>query len=135
MKYLMMALFAVSLVAACNTPSGTSSTTPKDELDGKWTMTSYSAFMPNIPTLSTGDIVWVFDSNKKSLTITKKDLEKLRVLGKAPGTYTYAVNDGMLTIGRSKFAYTLKNGTLVLNSNTDPRISADGPVMKFVGMR
>ncbi len=135
MKYIIISVFAILLIAACNTPTGTSQTGTKDELHGKWTMTSYVAFMPAIPELTTGDVVWDFNSNKKSLTVTKKDAEKHRVAGMPAGTYTYSVKDGIVLINGSDFAYTLKDGKLTLNSNTDPRLSSDGPVIQFVGMR
>jgi len=135
MKYIIISALNLLLLAACNTPTATTQTTAKDDLHGKWTMTSYVAFMPPIPALTTGDVVWEFNSSKKSLTVTKKDVEKHRAAGMPVGSYTYSVDDGKVIINGSDYTYGLKNGTLTLNSNTDPRISADGPVIQFVGMR
>lgn len=131
MRYLIISFLTVCLLGACDTVNQTTTSTPKDDLHGKWTIVSYSAFMPSLPEFSDGDVVWDFDSNKKTVTVSKKDPEKHRVAGMKPGTYPYSIKDEMLMINGSDYAYSFDDGKLKLDSNTDPRLSRDGPVIGF----
>ena len=54
-------------------------------LNGSWAMTSYLAFMDEIPTIEHGDVVYDFDLKAKTLTIENNVDE----------TYPYLGDDGI----------------------------------------
>jgi len=130
MKYLVTLVTALFLVSACNSTKTNTSTNP---LHGKWTIDSYSAFAPNLPTFSPGDVVWNFDCNKSTVTVIKKDANSYEY-PLDPGTYPYKIVDKKMMINGADYNYSLTNGKLKLDSNTDPRMSADGPVITFARM-
>jgi hypothetical protein len=107
-----------------------------DKMNGSWTMVSYSAYMPGIPTLEEGDILWAIDSKKSTISVAMKDKERSNNLGFEPDVYSYEIKLDKIIINKREYAYSrAEDGILKLDKNTDPRLSKDQPVMRFKRMK
>ena len=108
-------------------------------LDGKWTLKNYSAFMAlndgeKLPSYNDGDVVWEFSGN--SVIITKKNPNEKNDFSMSAGDYPLWKRKYMLAVSDKTYMFTIENdGRLVLDSNTDPRLSSDGPVLYFKRMK
>jgi len=136
MKKLLFLIAILSIAATCNDSKMTKKdNVANNKLAGKWTMTSYSAFIRGIPTLEAGDIVWTVDSKKSTVIVEMKDKEKTENLGLAPGSYSYEIKMDKIIIDKREYAFSIaEDGALKLDKNTDPKISRDQPVMRFKRM-
>lgn len=105
-----------------------------DDLHGEWTMTSFVAFLPALPEFNEGDIIWKFDAQKNQLIIEHKNPEKTDFSLKS-GSYAYSRSGAFITIDNHKYECKIDNEVLLLDSNTDPMLSRDGPVMQFKKVR
>ena len=101
-----------------------------DDLHGEWTMTSFVAFLPALPEFNEGDIIWKFDAQKNQLIVEHKYPESADFSLKA-GTYAYSRNGKYVTINNHKYECQIDKEALQLDSNTDPMLSRDGPVIQF----
>ena len=134
-------LFAgLLLTAACHTPNGAGGEGQPE----KWTLISFVAFMPDIPELTAGDIVWTMDPTDNALLVESR-LPEDEHWGPAPGQYTYqfeiveveglngeTVRQERISIEEAgSYLFSKEEDTMILDSNTDPRLSNDGPVMTF----
>ncbi len=136
MKQLLLLICILSIAATCNDSKMTKGQNMADDkMSGSWTMVSYSAFLPDIPTLEEGDIVWTIDTKKSTVSVTKKDKERIDNLGFEPGVYSYEIKLDKIIINKREYAYSIaEEGILKLDKNTNPRLSKDQPVMRFKRM-
>ena len=137
-KLLFLLSVLIFLATSCNNKATkkVAEVSDLDKLNGKWTMVSYSAFMPNIPSLADGDIIWRINRSKSEITVSMKNKTKTGNLGFEPGTYYYEVNKDKININGREYAYSFEaDGNLKLDKNTDPSLSKDQPVMRFKMMR
>lgn len=135
MKYVLLFSCLIFIAATC------SKTTSQEKsllqsLDGKWTMVSYVAFMPDLPILKKGDIIWKFDTKNAKVETKMKDAKRTEDIGFNPGTYSYKMDgDKIIINGRDYFYKINEDGTsMKLDKNTDPELSKDRPVMTFSRM-
>ena len=126
MKAVLPLLFLLIFSTSCSSTKNTAN----DKLNGKWTMTSYSAFLPRIPDIEDGDIIWEFDTKKSTVKVQKKKPEH-EFLGLKQGVYTYTKDTQKVNINGSDYFYILSDDQLKLDNNTDPRLSKDLPVILF----
>jgi hypothetical protein len=138
MKYILTIICLLSLAATCNNKTTTKANDKVETrsnttaINGKWTMVSYSAFLPNIPSLSEGDIVWKIDPATKTIAVLMKNPERTNDMGFNTGSYPYEIKgDKMIINGRTYLYMIEEDGSLKLDSNTDPNMSKDAPVMRF----
>lgn len=129
-----------------------------------YTMTSFVAFMPSLPHINYGDILYHFNWDSSKLVVEFRDAavdpstdttginQPTDFVGPAPGLYLFKIYDVQevedtpntpVPVIRSGTYIDLEGGgsylftkaedgsTISLNSNTDPRLSGDGPVMTF----
>jgi hypothetical protein len=127
----MTILMLLGLIIACS--SNDDKNEPINEgLEGKWEMTSYTAFMPSLPEISENDIEWTFNA----------ETQELKVINNLESEYPYIMKSGVydLKILNDKIIFVIKKDTmnykiidnnLSIDTNTDPRISKDGPIMEF----
>lgn len=106
-------------------------------LNGKWTITRFSAFTNQLPTYEPGDVVYEFKEAAYRLLVNRKESLPAQTPSLPSGEYSFGADDCLLFIGESMFFYEIntrkiKGGedkiTLLLDTNIDPSISADGPV-------
>jgi|GEM_PF-2936859 len=112
-------------------------------LSGQWTLKSYSTYsrMDNTesyPAYNDGDVVWSFDSN--NLVVTKRNPDEKNDFSLSSGSYQAFVNQYILGVrieGESQerlYMMTLKGDELILDSNLNPRMGPDDPVLTFKRM-
>jgi hypothetical protein len=127
----MTILMLLGFIIAC------SSNDDKNELingglEGKWEMTSYTAYIPSLPEISENDIEWTFNA----------ETQELKVINNLESEYPYIIKSGIygLKILNDKIIFVAEKDTmnykiidnnLSIDTNTDPRISRDGPIMEF----
>ena len=128
MKYLFI-FASIFIYYSCSTSKEIPASV--ENIDGSWAMISFSAFSPNIPTISDGDIIWSIDTNKSFVSISKRDPQKHQFIGPAEGDHFARNNNAILRVGDQMYLYSIKDNVLTLDSNVDPMLSNDLPVMQF----
>lgn len=145
-------LFALLCFNACQRPI--TSTTEDDPVAAtptieRFTMTNFVAFSPNLPQLEPGDIVYHFNWEDEEVEIVHH--RELEIFAPPPGVHQFEIieaeqeidfegNVALQTLlafenGRSYLFSKAEDGSnLILNSNKDPRLSGDGPVLFFERM-
>ncbi len=128
-KILLFTITLLSLFFSCS-----SDEEDFPHFDGEWNMKSYVAFMPSVPVLETNDVIWDFDTPNKILTVHNTVEAEYPYLLKT-GNYDYKFEGGQIAIKRNTdftyYNFDLSEKNLTLDSNTDPNISNDGPVIRF----
>ena len=132
-------LTALLLSSSCKTP--TTPDTP-DEMES-WTMMSWIAFSPSVPDLEAGDIIYQINWSTKELeviTILPAD----EMVAHLPGEYNFSLSsitneDGtnqLLEVDGTDYylSFSEDKQQMVWNSNTNPMLSDDLPVMTFARM-
>ena len=120
--------------------------TPYPNLSGKWTLTQYSAYMEidnseSYPEYNDGDVVWEFQGTSgRDLVITKKNPDDKNDFSIKQGTYEAYMNKHIIAIrvtdnfDQNLYMISLKDDKLILDSNLDPMLGPDGPVLTFKRM-
>ena len=108
---------------------------------GKWTLKSFSSFAPrekgaHYPAYADGDVIWDFGKGDDygNVIVSKVNPKEENEFSLAPGSYQYWTRQCLIKIGSRIYFCELTGDKLVLNSNTDPSISSDGPVLSFERM-
>jgi hypothetical protein len=127
----MTILMLLGLIIAC------SSNDDKNEpinggLEGKWEMTSYTAYMPSLPEISENDIEWTFNAETQELKVINNLDSEYPYIMKS-GVYDLKIlNDKIIFVAeKDTMNYKIIDNNLSIDTNTDPRISGDGPIMEF----
>lgn len=129
MKKILTLLLCTVLLCSCsddddNNPGNAN-------LNGRWNMNSYTAFLPDQPILEEGDITWAFNNDGTSLTVNNTVSDVYPYMLRS-GTYVTTVSDGTVAISYEGFVQTFEyeftNSTLTLR---DIQESGDGPHMQF----
>lgn len=121
-KLLILAL----LISFCSCKKG-DDTIVNTGLYANWTMTSYNAFTPPLPTLNAGDLTWRFYEN--NLIVQNN-------VGYQYGTLTQTgehafteINDTLSFVfannSVNKYVYSINNGKLIFTYVDDPLIADD----------
>ena len=131
MKKFTFLIAIIAIVSACSTKKNIQAQTTDVDINGTWTMTNYSAFAPNIPEIEDGDIVWNINLSKNSVRIVKKLPEKHGAIGPAQGEHFARKNSAIIRVGEQMYFYSLTGENLTLDSNIDPMLSNDLPVLSF----
>ena len=127
----MTILMLLGLIIAC------SSNDDKNEainggLEGKWEMTSYTAYMPSLPEISENGIEWTFNAETQELKVINNLESEYPYIMKS-GVYDLKIlNDKIIFVAeKDTMNYKIIDNNLSIDTNTDPRISRDGPIMEF----
>jgi hypothetical protein len=106
------------------------------------------------PAYNLGDVVWTFDTKKSTVTVVKKNPTEKNEFSLKEGTYVYTKEAEILNINGTDYLIYFnpddegieqfdsqgqpiekpKREVLRLDSNTDPTLSAEGPVLSFYKM-
>jgi hypothetical protein len=97
------------------------------ELDGKWEMTSFIAYVGNSP-LNSNDIEWTFDVENDQLTIVNNVELKYSYILESGIYNNLMITANTVTIKNVEYDYEIKNGKLVISDNPE----VDGPSMSFI---
>lgn len=126
-KVLFSFLLLAGFLTSCSNDAEKNVTINSD-LNGKWEMTSYSAFLPSLPEIEQNEIEWTFDLENSQLTIVNTvELEYPYIL--PSGNYNnLIITDHTIIISGVEYDYAIENG--ILNISEDPEI--DGPIMRFI---
>lgn len=155
MKQISILIIAVLCITSCSTLKNVS----KDPLQGKWSLHSYSAYMAidentTLPEYKMGDVVWTFDSRNSNLNIQKKNTSEKNDFSLKEGSYSYTREADKIRIAGQEYLISfnpdyselvsfdaqgketekIKREVLVLDTNTDPRLAKDAPVLYFYKM-
>lgn len=98
------------------------------ELNKTWEMISYVAFMPEIPEINEGDILWTIDIYNKKLTVENNIQEQYPYMTPS-GTYEIEITYNTITTSFFEYDYNIQDNTLIVSDEWE---SDDGPIMKFV---
>lgn len=109
------------------------------DFEGRWKMTMWSAFVTYIwdednPIPEPGEcgIEWYIDAENSTVTITKQITDSKNDYSRDPGTYSFQVDpSGYIFIDGIEYGYGLDEDELVLDSNLDPTVGGDEPVIQF----
>ena len=146
-KLLFITLISIAFLS-CNPPktvtttttTTTTSFTETNTLSGKWTLVNYSAYMSmpegGMPKFVPGDLVWDFGKGGATgrVTISKSSKMKLSPIVDS-GIHQFWSRKCLLTVDEQHFLYSFSGDKLIIDSNSDPRISADGAVLTFEQMK
>jgi hypothetical protein len=101
-------------------------------LEGKWEMTSYTAYMPSLPEISENGIEWTFNAETQELKVINNLESEYPYIMKS-GVYDLKIlNDKIIFVAeKDTMNYKIIDNNLLIDTNTDPRISRDGPIMEF----
>ena len=125
MKKLLLLFMAMGLFISC---SDDDDNTQVDTLNGSWTMTKYLAFAPQLPPLSDGDVIWVFNTENSTVSIYNQAAPYFS----EEGTFDYHLEGNAIFIHKDdyqlKYFYSFDNGSLKLESELS---TSDGPIMHF----
>lgn len=147
MKKLLLITLLSTTFLSCNPPRTiTEVSVPQVNVDkhatlsGKWTLVNYSAFMANLeedrPKFVPGDFVWDFGKGGASGRVIISQNPKLKMEPIiSSGTHRYWSRQCVLAIGDDLFLFSILGDKLVIDSNSDPRMSADGDVLTFERMK
>jgi hypothetical protein len=97
-----------------------------ENLNGSWTMTVYVAFMPALPELNPGDVVWRFDVANEKLHIQNQVAAAYPFLHPT-GSYEISLTAETVTIDAIVYDYFFQDGRLIIQDHPE----LDGPVMVF----
>lgn len=129
MKKLLLLFMSATLLMACSDDDNDSNTQPI-EVHGTWTMTQYLAFTPEMAPLTDGQVVWVFDNDNSTVTMSNQAAPYVSDIG----TFAYHLEgDNAIVIHSEegfehKYFYSFPEGKLRLESEL---ASSDGPIMVF----
>lgn len=127
-KFLLITAFS-ALFASCSDDDANNSGAG---LNGSWAMTSYLAFMDEVPTIEHGDVVYDFDLKAKTLTIENNVDETYPYLGD-DGIYPISISGNIITVDMGDYTsnnkYRFDNGELIIEDAQEN--IADGPVIRF----
>lgn len=120
MKNLFTLLVITVLTISCSGDDN-----PNSNLNGKWNMVSYVAFMPSIPELNEGDIVWTFSENR---LVIENNVEEQYPYLLTSGSYTIEYDTEHLYLEGIEWDYEINNNELTIIDLWD---SQDGPNIRF----
>jgi hypothetical protein len=127
--YLILSTLLILGLSACEKEAATGESVKSLSFTGDWHLVEYRAFMPSVPNLQRGDVIWFFDSQAQTVAVQNSTNVSLDA-----GTYPYIVNSNNKTISiqvsgyTQIFDYDFSNGELVLSDSPE----VDGPWMRFV---
>ena len=95
-------------------------------------MTSYTAYMPSLPEISENGIEWTFNVVTQELKVINNLESEYPYIMKS-GVYDLKIlNDKIIFVAeKDTMNYKIIDNNLSIDTNTDPRISRDGPIMEF----
>tara|TARA_B110000881_G_C18403628_1_gene427279 strand:+ start:247 stop:678 length:432 start_codon:yes stop_codon:yes gene_type:complete len=136
----MTILMLLGLIIACSSNDDKNeanddkneSMAPGGGLEGKWEMTSYTAYMPSLPEISENGIEWTFNAETQELKVINNLESEYPYIMKS-GVYDLKIlNDKIIFVAeKDTMNYKIIDNNLSIDTNTDPRISRDGPIMEF----
>jgi len=135
MKKIFTLLFISVLFAACSGDDA-SPVANDGTANGKWNMESYAAFLPALPVLKNGDIVWTL-SDLNTLVV-KNNVEATYPFMIPSGTYNVSLSaTGFAIEGWETYLYKIEDDALTVYipedlPDEDGNVTADGGVsMRF----
>ncbi len=122
--FLNILMFATIFVSCKKTKT---TTTPNDELSGRWSLVEISKGFGGSETFRVNDIIWEFNSNN-TINVTLNVNPNLEIPLDAPGIYNYTVNGNQITLPNGiTFEFKLlSNGTMLRLSDNG---AADGDIV------
>lgn len=124
-------IFLLSLTALLFSACDDNTSDSDPTLDGSWDLVSYVFFGPEVPMLNEGDVKWTFDVANSTVSV-ESNVEATYPYMEDSGTYNYIISDNIIEIdGLGDYEYSVTPNELRMDTNTDPAISADGPVLRF----
>ncbi|WP_299212132.1 hypothetical protein [uncultured Dokdonia sp.] len=126
-KRILYFLLLAGILASCSNDDEKDMEVGND-LNGKWEMTSYVAFLPSLPEINSNEIEWTFDVGNNQLSIVNT-IESEYPYMLTSGTYiNLTITDNTITISDVEYDYTIENGMLSISDNPE----MDGPIMRFI---
>ncbi|MFC4633467.1 hypothetical protein ACFO3O_06090 [Dokdonia ponticola] len=120
-------LLFIGLLTSCSTDDEKNTAVASD-LNGTWEMTSYVAFLPDLPEINSNEIKWTFDIDANQLSIVNT-IEAAYPYILASGNYSnLLITANTITIAGIEYDYTIENEILIISD--DPE--SDGPIMRFI---
>jgi len=125
-KYFFIFFLALGFLSSCDKNKS------DDPLDGSWNLSSYSAFLPDLPIINRGDIIWTFNISESTITV-ENNIDNTYPYLRDSGIYTYVIFNDIITInGSANYLCFFEGNRLVLDSNINPDLGRDNAVLKFV---
>lgn len=105
-------------------------------LQGKWQLTSFSAFMAEedmakMPDYSQKKVLYSFLLNDSKIIVSRDHEPSNYDYALPSGEYKIWANRNMVKIEDQLYMYHFNRNELVLDSNYDPSYGPDGPVLSF----
>jgi len=97
-----------------------------NDLNGTWSMETYTAFISSLPNLNDGDVNWTFDLANNELLI-QNNVETLYPYLLQSGNYLINMPSASINIDSVDYDYEIENGTLTISNHPE----LDGPIMRF----
>lgn len=117
----------IGILSACDDDDNISDS----NLEGGWNLVSYTFFGPELPELNDGDVKWTFNVINSTVVI-ENNVAATYPFMEDLGTYNYTIFNDIIAIdGVGDYQYTVTENELRMDSNTNPAISADGPILRF----
>ncbi len=118
MNKLFLALGFLLLLASCAKDEDTT----KDEISGKWNVTSILCFSPPMQ-FEKGKVVWEFNTSTQKLKVTKEAQITYAILDS--GSYDFTVLNAKVKIDGVEYDYSFEDGKLILTDHPE----VDGPTI------
>ena len=104
-------------------------TTPKDELRGRWSLVEISKGFGGSESFGVNDIIWEFNSNN-TINVTLNVNPNLEIPLDATGVYNYTINGNQITLPNSNtFEFKLLSNETMLRLSDNG--ASDGDIITF----
>lgn len=117
LKKLLLLFISATLLMACSNDTGSDLTSISATFEGAWSMTGYKASTPEYLLIDEGDIVWDFDTEAQTVTMTNKGEPYMS----PKGTFDYTLKEDTIVVALTyydqKYSFVFDQQGLRLEGN------------------